>query len=183
MLLWDFTCHFRWCPVQSLCLFWGTRTPSAVTVHVRTQVFLSQCIPRACHTCARPDLCQNSDSGTLCCCPVYCVQCPALRNAPWRPSHHHSYCNCLARFLEDLPFALWPLLPVAAGLQIRVPQQNDCHNLDFCQLFGRSLPTACESPLVYACEPLVFAMCPALQGPLYHMLETPTLPSTVWSTP
>ena len=26
------------------------------------------------------------------------------------------------------------------------------------------LPTASESPLVYACEPWVFAMCPALRG-------------------
>ena len=28
----------------------------------------------------------------------------------------------------------------------------------------RFLPTASESPLVYACEPWVFAKCPALRG-------------------
>ena len=34
--------------------------------------------------------------------------------------------------------------------------------------------------MVYACELWVFAMC--CGDPLYHMLETPTFPSTVLST-
>ena len=51
-----------------------------------------------------------------------------------------------------------------------------------CALWRGGLPTALESPVVYTCELRVFAMCPALRDPLYHMLESPTFPSTVLST-